>query len=57
VRPRTGFRPRNLMRSRESPPRLLGKGAIQAVQVKVVVHEAKEGRFWAEVQALPGRDS
>ena len=24
------------------------------MQVKVVVHEAKEGGFWAEVPALPG---
>jgi predicted RNase H-like HicB family nuclease len=24
------------------------------VQVKVVVHEAEEGGFWAEVPALPG---
>ena len=35
-------------------PRLSGKGAIQAMQVKVVVHEAEEGGFWAEVPALPG---
>jgi predicted RNase H-like HicB family nuclease len=24
------------------------------MQVKVVVHEAEEGGFWAEVRALPG---
>jgi predicted RNase H-like HicB family nuclease len=24
------------------------------MQVKVVVHEAEEGGFWAEVPALPG---
>ena len=35
-------------------PRPFRKGAIQAVQVKVVVHEAEEGGFWAEVPALPG---
>ena len=34
--------------------RRLRKGAIQAMQVKVVVHEAEEGGFWAEVPALPG---
>jgi hypothetical protein len=26
----------------------------QAVKIKVVVHEAEEGGFWAEVPAIPG---
>jgi predicted RNase H-like HicB family nuclease len=26
----------------------------QAMKIKVVVHEAEEGGFWAEVPALPG---
>jgi predicted RNase H-like HicB family nuclease len=35
-------------------PGRLRKGAIRAMQVKVVVHEAEEGGFWAEVPALAG---
>ena len=35
-------------------PRAVRKGAIRAMQVKVVIHEAEEGGFWAEVPALPG---
>lgn len=28
--------------------------ADSAMQVKIVVHDAEEGGFWAEVPALPG---
>ena len=31
-----------------------GRGRAAVMQVKVVVHEAEEGGFWAEVPALPG---
>jgi predicted RNase H-like HicB family nuclease len=41
-------------RKLRNQPRLPSKGAIGAMQVKVVVHEAEEGGFWAEVPALPG---
>jgi predicted RNase H-like HicB family nuclease len=41
-------------KERRNGPRRLRKGATQSMQVKVVVHEAEEGGFWAEVPALPG---
>jgi predicted RNase H-like HicB family nuclease len=28
--------------------------SIQTMKIKVVIHEAEEGGFWAEVPALPG---
>ena len=34
-----------------APPRTTYLGAMN---IKVVVHEAEEGGFWAEVPALPG---
>ena len=33
----------------------LGTGSIiVAMKIKVVVHEAEEGGYWAEVPAIPG---
>ena len=32
----------------------LGIGQERNVKIKVVVHEAEEGGFWAEVPAIPG---
>jgi predicted RNase H-like HicB family nuclease len=31
-----------------------GQTYNQAMKIKVVVHEAEEGGFWAEVPAIPG---
>jgi predicted RNase H-like HicB family nuclease len=31
-----------------------GDGGEQAVKIQIVVHEAEEGGYWAEVPAIPG---
>ena len=31
-----------------------GSGIIRAMKLKVIVHEAEEGGYWAEVPAIPG---
>ncbi len=36
--------------NRQTPPAKKGSG----IKVKVVIHRAEEGGFWAEVPALPG---
>ncbi len=31
-----------------------GDGIISRMKIKVIVHDAEEGGFWAEVPAIPG---
>jgi len=33
---------------------ILFKRILEAMKLKVVVHEAEEGGFWAEVPSIPG---
>lgn len=36
------------------PSALAGGEAGQTMKLKVVIHEAEEGGYWAEVPAIPG---
>jgi predicted RNase H-like HicB family nuclease len=40
-------KPRSTRRNGKAPPK-------RSLKVKVIVHEAEEGGYWAEVPALPG---
>jgi len=42
------------LKSSEPRPRSSSTKDKPGIKVKVIVHEAEEGGFWAEVPALPG---
>jgi predicted RNase H-like HicB family nuclease len=46
--------PAKNLKSSEPRPRSSSTKMKPGIKIKVIVHEAEEGGFWAEVPALPG---
>jgi predicted RNase H-like HicB family nuclease len=46
--------PAKNLKSSEPRPRSSSTKMKPGIKIKVIIHEAEEGGFWAEVPALPG---